>query len=156
MAKKTISTSFVRIKHRMSDDEKRLFCILFEHALPELHSKSEHAIHPKELIKLWRPELETIEHGQLYLERAFWHLGATITYECTVNPQRPSWGTFALFYGRSIKEDGIYYYSYNKEFKKYLSYPIVYKQLLQEGFIIEIPEHQPASSESAAAYRVAL
>ena len=150
MAKKIVSTSFVRISHRMNNDEKRLFRILFERALPELDLKKEHTISPDDLLKLWNPESSIQE-----LEQAFWNLGVTLTYQCTANPIRHSWGTFALFDGWGIKEDGTYRYVYNSEFQKLLSYPIVYKQLLQEEFIVEIPEHQP-TSESVASYRVAL
>ena len=131
----------------MSDDEKKLFRILFEHALPDLDTREEHAIHADDLLKLWQSDTSVP-----FLERAFWNLGATISYQCTVNPQRPSWGTFSLFYGRSIKGDNVYCYVYNQEFKKMLSYPIVHKQLLQEGLITEISDHLPSfSTESIPA-----
>ena len=53
MAKKIVSTSFVRISHRMNNDEKRLFRILFERAMTELDLKKEHTISPDDLLKLW-------------------------------------------------------------------------------------------------------
>ena len=144
MATKSTQSSFVNIHHRMSDDEKRLFRILFEHALPELDKKDEHAIQADELIKLWQPNADL-----LILERAFWNLGQSITYQCLSNPARPSWGAFALFYGRSIKGDGIFYYAYNQEFKKMLSFPIVHKQLLQEGLITEASDRLPSFSRQS-------
>lgn len=143
MDKKTKSTSFVRITHRMSNDERKLFRILFQRALPELDSKKEHIIHPDELLKLWEPTASMQE-----LERSFWNLGATLTYQCTANPIRPSWGSFALFDGWGIKEDGMYRYVYNGEFQKLLTYPIVYNQLLKEGLIIQKPEQLPVSESS--------
>ncbi len=152
MANKSTQSSFVNIHHRMSDEEKKLFRILFEHALPELDKKDEHAIHADDLIKIWQ-----VSNDALFLERAFWNLGATITYQCSVNPARPSWGAFALFYGRSIKGDRIFYYAYNQEFKKMLSSPIVHKQLLQEGLITEASDRlSSCSSESVTNYSVAL
>lgn len=152
MAKKTIPTSFVRISHRMNDDEKKLFRILFMHAFPELDIKKEHIIHPQDLLKAWNPQAS--KHD---LERAFWNLGATLTYQCNANPLRHSWGSFALFDGWGIKEDGMYRYVYNGELKRLLSYPNVYKQLLQEGLITEISDHLPSiSSESLSSYSVAL
>jgi hypothetical protein len=140
---KSTPSSFVNIHHTMTDDEKKLFRILFEHALPDLETQEEHAIHTNDLIKLWRTDTNAFA-----LERAFWNLGATITYQCLSNPYRPSWGTFALFYDRSMKGDGVFYYSYNQEFKKMLSYPIVHKELLQAGLITEASDRLPSFSES--------
>ncbi|MBI2775202.1 hypothetical protein HYX58_04320 [Candidatus Dependentiae bacterium] len=126
--------------------------------MPELDQKEEHTIHADDLLKLWQLLLCSFgaskgrhDAGNLFLERSFWHLGATITFQCTANPARPSWGTFSIFYGRCIKGDMIYY-AYNQEFKKMLSYPIVHKELLQEGLITEISDRLPAfSSESIPA-----
>lgn len=152
MAKKTIPTSFVRISHRMNDDEKKLFCILFKNAFPELGIKKEHTASPHDLLKEWNCQASLLD-----LERAFWNLGATLTYQCTANPIRHSWGSFALFDGWGIKEDGIYRYVYNGELKRLLSYPNVYKQLLQEGLITQISDHLPSfSSGSVNSYSVAL
>ncbi len=143
MVKKSTENSFVEIHHRMSDDEKKLFRILFEHALPDLDTKAEHTIHADDLLKFWQ-----LDTSALFLERAFWHLGATITFQCTANPARQSWGTFSIFYGRCIKGDMIYY-AYNQEFKKMLSYPIVHKELLQAGLITEISDHLPSFSSKS-------
>lgn len=152
MVTKSVSTSSVYIKHRMSDDEKKLFRILFEYALPEWQKK-EHVISASELLKLYEINLGTAASVRPeFIEGSFWNLGTTITYECTVNPDRPSWGTFALFYGRSIKENGAYCYSYNQEFKKLFSSPIIYQQLLQENLIPQISDCLPqCSSESEQA-----
>ncbi|MBY0110128.1 MAG: hypothetical protein K2X90_03400 [Candidatus Babeliaceae bacterium] len=145
MAKKIVSTSFVRLTHRMNNDEKRLFRILFERVLPKLNFKKEYTFSAEELIALWCPEAT-----QEKLEKAFWNLGVTLTYQCTANPMRPSWGAFSLFDDWGITEDGTYRYVYNSEFKKLLTYPIVYKELLQEGLIVEIPESQPIEDSFSA------
>jgi hypothetical protein len=148
MAKVKGDTSYVRIKHRMNDDEKRLFRLLFEYAMPELHVKNEHTISAKHLLELWAPE-KPKELAALFLERAFWHLGVTLTYSCTANPQRPSWGGMALFNGRSIKPDGTFTYSYTPQFKKMMNLPIVSEQLEKEGLAVKMTE-QPATHESTS------
>ncbi len=144
MDKKTKSTSFIRVSHRMSNDEKKLFRILFQRALPELDSKKEHTIHPDVLLKEWNPDASMHD-----LEKAFWNLGVTLTYQCTANPIRPSWGSVALFDGWGIKEDGVYRYVYNSEFQKLLTCCIVYKQLVQEGLINEASDRIPSFSSQS-------
>lgn len=150
MARKTNSSNYVKITHRMNNEEKRLFRILFEYALPHLYEKSEYTIHPRDLLKLWNSDhfiSDDFEFSKLFLERAFWHLGATLTFQSVANPSRPIWGTLALFDGRGIDEEGIYNYRYNREFKKILTMPMAYKELISEGLI---PECQDALSAANA------
>lgn len=130
MTKRTDIYSKISLVHRMSGDEKKLFRLLFEHALPNLATKREHTINPDYLLRLWNPDATIID-----LEHAFWNLGVTLTYQCTANPLRYSWGSFALFDGWGIQEDGVYRYAYNSELARLLSYPNVYKRLLAENLI---------------------
>jgi hypothetical protein len=135
--KKRTSRTFVKIIHRMNDDEKRLFRILFEHALPELDTKTEHTISQQELLKLWNPV--HLNNSEPFLRRAFGNIGTSINYQCVANPDRPSWGMFGLFSSRGINEDGSYQYAYNNQIKRLLAMPIVYNQLLEENIIVPIP-----------------
>jgi len=147
MATKKNNTNYVRIKHRMNEREKRLFRLLFEYALPEFYTKKEHTINAQDLVKLWAPETLTetpADFATLLLERAFFHIGTTLTFNCTANQQRPSWGGMAIFSGRSIKENGLFTYSYSQEFKKILNTPLVLEQLLKEELIAKAPEPQEA------------
>lgn len=141
MAKKTDLKSKISLIHRMSSDEKKLFRILFEYALPHLATKKEHTINPECLLRAWNSDASLAE-----LEHAFWNLGVTLTYECIANPLRSSWGSFALFDGWGIQEDGLYRYAYNSEFTRLLSYPNVYKQLLAEHLILPESEIVPSLS----------